>query len=266
MNSTVPKMICQNQDCKKMGRYQSSDNFYRTRLSSMPYHPYCKECVNRIVSDGSMESVYDMLKMMDIPFFMDIWNECCKKTPNNPFGNYISKMNRQTKEEKELKWENSVFELSEEDDLDEVVQKKIDSSPRWDSVWQGSFTKEELDYLNNYYAGLEADFKIVTTNHKDYARKIAKASLAMDKATDGMMKGDEEAMKIYKMARENFDTLSKTAKFAESQRSANDVSLGSFGVLFDRVEKHEWIPDYTPESEDIYDKMIKQFSNIEKSL
>ena len=60
--------------------------------------------------------------------------------------------------------------------------------------------------------------------------------------------------------------LSKSAQFAESQRSANDVSLGCFGRVFDAVEKHNWVPTHIPDDEDMYDKLLKQFSNIEKSL
>ena len=48
----------------------------------------------------------------------------------------------------------------------------------------GKYTQKDIDYLNKYYAGLERDYKIITENHRDYARKIAKASLQMDKAFD----------------------------------------------------------------------------------
>ena len=40
----------------------------------------------------------------------------------------------------------------------------------------------------------------------------------------------------------------------------------SFGKIFDAVEKHNWVPEYIPTDEDMYDKLLNQFSNIERSL
>lgn len=54
----------------------------------------------------------------------------------------------------------------------------------YDNKWMGKYSQKDIDYLNSYYAGLERDYKIITENHRDYARKIAKASLQMDKAFD----------------------------------------------------------------------------------
>ena len=68
----------------------------------------------------------------------------------------------------------------------------------------------------------------MTENHRDYARKIAKASLQMDKTFDDMMNGVDGADKRYENATKAFDTLSKSAKFSESTRSVNDVGASSF--------------------------------------
>ena len=76
----------------------------------------------------------------------------------------------------------------------------------------------------------------------------------------------DENIKSYKNLVSMFDNLSKSAQFAESQRGANDVGLGSFGQIFDAVEKHNWVPTYVPEDKDMYDKLLDQFANIEKSL
>ena len=146
------------------------------------------------------------------------------------------------------------------------MQSALDEVPRWDDDWQGVYSKSDLKYLNEYYNGLNNDFKIVTTNHKDYARKIAQASLSQSKAYQRMLKNEEGADVAYEKATKLFDMLSKSAQFAESQRGANDVALGCFGRVFDAVEKHNWVPEYIPTDEDMYDKLLKQFANIERSL
>lgn len=152
--------------------------------------------------------------------------------------------------------DNSV-DSSDDDDLDE--EKKV-----YDPFWVGSYTENELETLNNYYSDLQTDYKIVTVNHKDYAKKIAKASLAMDRAFQDMLETGNDS--LYKSARDTFDKLSQSAKFAENQRGLNDVSLGSYGVMADRVENNTWIPEYEPEDKDMYDKLLAQFANITKSL
>lgn len=136
----------------------------------------------------------------------------------------------------------------------------------YDDKWMGKYSQKDIDYLNNYYDGLDRDYKIITENHRDYARKIAKASLQMDKAFDEMINGIEGADARYKNAREAFDTLSKSAKFSESTRSVNDVGATSFSKVASMVEAHNWIPEHHPLEKDVIDEMIDYLSTITKSL
>ena len=264
-----PKIICQNKNCAKMGRFQSINNFYKSRNPGMSHHPYCKECVDEMIDINNLSTIYDVLRSLDTPFIMDVWNKICKENESNYLGKYITAISRGRYSN--FKWADSIFELTEEEteDVAPVVTEQLKHIPVWSDEWYGEYTPEDLKYLNEYYESLKKDFKIITRNHQDYARKIAQASLAMNKAYNEMLiKGDKESSDKYKLASSTFDSLSKSAQFSESSRSANDVSLGSFGVIFDRVEKHEWIPEYIPadNEEDVYDKLIKQFGNIERSL
>lgn len=143
---------------------------------------------------------------------------------------------------------------------------KIEEELIYDDKWMGKYIKKDINYLNNYYAGLERDYRIITENHRDYARKIAKASLQMDKAFDEMINGIEGADAKYKNAREAFDTLSKSAKFSESTRSVNDVGISSFSKVAAMVEAHNWIPEHKPLKKDTIDEMIDYLSTITKSL
>nr|WP_297932418.1 hypothetical protein [uncultured Lachnoclostridium sp.] len=136
----------------------------------------------------------------------------------------------------------------------------------WSDEWKGNYTESDIDYLNSYYAGLERDYKIITENHRDYARKIAKASLQMDRTFDDMMNGVEGADKKYDNATKAFDTLSKSAKFSESTRSVNDVGISSFSKITEMVENHNWIPEHKPIEKDEIDKLLDYLSTIKKSL
>jgi hypothetical protein len=136
-----------------------------------------------------------------------------------------------TDEYKEMGYEKSEFENVEEERANEIF---------FNSDWQGSFSLQDLNYLNGYYDDLHRDYKITTRNHKDYARKIAKTSLAMDKAYERMVnQKDTNAASEYEKLKRIFDDMCKAAKFSEATRSANDVGLGSFGVIFNKVEQQQ---------------------------
>lgn len=266
-NKQEAKMICQNKDCDKMGRHLTTDYFYKSRNESVKYHPYCKDCVNKMIDIKNLQTIYDVLKVLDTPFIMDIWNDVCNSGTSNYLGDYLKILNfTQRKKYSGLGFGDSIFESSNKEKMNEDLQKAIDDIPVWNDDWQGYYTKSDLSYLNKYYDGLSNDFKIVTTNHKDYAKKIAQASLSQYKAFQKLQKGEEGADVAYEKATKIFDMLSKSAQFAESQRGANDVSLGCFGRVFDAVEKNNWVPEYIPTDEDMYDKLLKQFSNINRSL
>lgn len=132
--------------------------------------------------------------------------------------------------------------------------------------WRGKYTESDIKSLDAYYAGLERDYKIITENHRDYARKIAKASLQMDKAFDEMINGVQGADKKYENATKVFDTLSKSAKFSESTRSVNDVGISSFSKVAAMVESHNWIPEHKPLEKDTIDELIDYLSTITKSI
>ena len=130
----------------------------------------------------------------------------------------------------------------------------------------GNYSETDIRKLDHYYESLENDYNIVTENHRDYARKIAKASLQMDKTFDDMMNGIEGADKRYENATKAFDTLSKSAKFSESTRSVNDVGASSFSKVAAMVESHNWIPEHKPLKKDTIDEMIDYLSTITKSV
>ena len=141
-----------------------------------------------------------------------------------------------------------------------------DSDKFFSTEWTGEYTQREIDYLDTYYVGMLTDYKVVTANHHDYARKMAKASLYVDQIQNAVINGDSEAEKQYKKALDAFDLLSKSGKFAESTRSVNDVGLGCFGQIVEQVERGEYIPKHIPVEKDEIDELLEAFQTIHQSL
>lgn len=133
--------------------------------------------------------------------------------------------------------------------------------------FNGNFKPHELQYLEAYYASLEQDFDLDTENLRDYARKLAKASLQADKAQDDYGAGRCDLSTV-KDALAQFDMLSKSANFAACKRKPGEGGgMGSWSELTYKLEtsghpctrKIEW------EKDDV-DRTIMEFKHIVDAL
>jgi hypothetical protein len=244
--------------CEICKKNKVSSYYFKAGRTKAGYYHICKSCLQLKTKQNNIEYVKHILKEMDIVFIKKFWDKVYFKYGDSSFGHYL-KGTMLNPNYRYLSYNDSEFEdSSDESDYEEPV---------YNETWRGTFTVQDLNNLEKYYNELHRDYRITTTNHKDYARKIAKASLAMDKAYERMLNDrDEKAGREFKELKSIFDDLCKSAKFSENTRSANDVGLGSFGVIFNMIEKSEWIPQHKPLKKDAYDKLLDQFANIEKSL
>jgi hypothetical protein len=270
MAAKTEKTIAKKIQCMKCGteRAPSPSTYYANNnpLLSTDKLEICKNCILDFIgekdSKGHLDNIYLVLALLDKPFVVDRWEACDRE-----WSKYVTQLSS-LPQYKGLMFRDSDFGIrknitnnSYTGDVSPDNDEKF-----YNSKWMGDYTQSDVEYLENYYIGLDRDFKIVTINHKDYAKKIAKASLHMDKCFQDMLNGIAGADAKYKSARETFDTLSKSAQFSESQRGQNDVGLGGFGVVFDQVEQNKWIPKHIPMDEDAMDKIINQFATIRESV
>lgn len=126
--------------------------------------------------------------------------------------------------------------------------------------WGGFFTQEEIESLEETYSQYEEDFVLDNVNIRDYARKVAKASLNADIAEDKMRRGQISAGE-YKEAQRIFDDLSKSSNFAACRRKPGEASgMGSLGEIIMRLEVSGALNTngFTFPEDDV-DKIIKDF-------
>lgn len=263
------------QECTKCKKEQKISNFYNSESPLFNGKvTVCKNCLKSMVNYSDMQSIYNIFQLMDIKFDAFYWEQA-EKGKADTFSGYV-RMANSLHQFKGTSFKDSVFEQNEnkenvkhnkrvnDDELQTIDSQ--DNTKYYSAKWMGEYTQSDINYLETYYKGLCNDFKVATTSHKDYARKICKASLHMDKCFQAVLNGVSGADKRYKEARETFDTLSKSAQFSESQRGQNDVGLGGFGVTFDQVEKGTWIPKHEPLELDDIDKLLVQFGSIRESV
>jgi len=259
---TKPKNVTPKRYCGQCKKEKPINKFYKSSASIFPdgLCSICSDCFSSNIDVENLESVKDGLMQLNIPFLTDRWFATYDKKGDAAFRDYVRQINS-LPQYSGLTWKDSIFENK---DID--IYTKNGNETTYSEEWRGNYTNSDLKYLEDYYSALHNDFKIVTKNHKDYARKIAKASLAMDRAYDDMLAGVPGSDKRYKDLKDAFDQLSKSAQFSENTRGANDVTLGCFGVLFEKVEQKKWIPQHTPLEKDDIDNLIDHFSTINKSL
>jgi hypothetical protein len=290
-----------NQVCVSCGTDKKLADFYASKsklFASTGRVPICKVCIEKNSKDENgkidLEKFKLILMQVDKPFLASAFQSACDEAAisekngvgrTNILGIYWKNIqslpqnkNLTYSDSEEFnkkfpinqyanaKIENGSSTISNIKIYQKESENKPDETLQYSHKWMGNYTETDLEYLNSYYIGLDRDYKIVTENHKDYARKISKASLHMDKCFEDMMAGVSGADKRYKDAKDAFDSLCKSAKFSESTRSLNDVGLSSFSAISDRVENHNWIYEHVPVEKDEIDKMIDYLSTITKSV
>lgn len=246
--------------------------------------PLCKSCYKSMSTndDGTIniDGFKRALQIMDKPYIESCLQtsiEKCADPMNNQkdvLGHYmrqVSSLPQNTKTSFIQSIENGgVREQVIQPEQTMVVASKNLPNPEdeviYSDVWRGNYSRRDIEFLDQYYSDLQHDYKIVTSNHRDYARKIAKASLQMDKSFNDMIAGIAGSDKRYKDAKDAFDQLCKSAKFSEATRSVNDVGISGFAKVAEMVEAHNWIPKHVVMEKDEIDKMLDYLSTITKSL
>ena len=126
-----------------------------------------------------------------------------------------------------------------DESTDGMAGQTISSDPQkleYNRKWRGHFTQEQIEALEDIYAQYEEDFVLDNVNIRDYAKKVAKASLNADIAEDRMRRGEISASD-YKEAQKIFDDLSKSSNFAACKRKPGETAgFGSLGEIITRIE------------------------------
>lgn len=151
---------------------------------------------------------------------------------------------------------------------DENGNKIVEDSVKVYSVkWDGMYTNAELQWLDNYYEGLDEAYVLDNINIQDYAKKVARASLEVDKRYNRLLSGIG-SMKEYQDAMEVFDKISKSANFAACQRKGPiNNGMGSLSEIIWQIE-FEHRDQYEPVTfpPDDVDKIIADFAHTDVAI
>lgn len=273
--------------CTACGKIKDADKFYKSysflyKCNGDSRMSICKDCLLELYAKylekhrDRRKAVYEVCKKVDTCYLDTLFeaaelqvNKTQKGRKPNVCRIYFQKANS-LNQYQDLTFDNSesldyvsteqkiknIEESSESENLEDNV---------YSDIWMGTYSRADLNYLNSYLSKLQEDFKIITINHIDYAKKIAKASLAMDKAYSDLIAGVSGAEGRYKNLKDAFDSLSKSAQFSESNRGES-VGVHGISQIVEKVENRQWIKSKEEFEKDQLDHLMDQFSNITKSL
>jgi hypothetical protein len=227
--------------------------------------PYCKACLKENLDENDINSVREILRILDKPYFPETW-ERAKEDQMDTLGAYLKDI---ALNYKHYNYDDSVFI----DNKQKMNQNENESSNLWDDFvvtkeiiekWGSSgYTKEDYMKLEKFYEDMKRSYEVETASHIDYLKKICKVSLKMEKAID------EGNIDHFKKLSDAYDKLMHSAKFTAVQRSAADRTggLNTFSEFFELIEREGFIPRFhTDEPNDIVDYTINNLKEYTRNL
>lgn len=263
--------ICQG-NCK---RELVETQFYKSNspLFSDGRVNICKKCLNKMIDNNDINTVYTVLQALDVPFLKNYWDIAKEKNPNNPFGKYITMANSGINEFKGTRWKDSSFKESTMiindnemsiDDLERDLLKDFKPSKDMLIRWGTKYKPEQYIKLETFYKDMKEKNNIETPQEEDYLKKLGVISMKMD---------EELEIGNYAQAKSLGDLFSKymaDSKFRAMDKTEADKTGGirNFSMIYTEVESVDFIPPWEHYrkirglTQDLVDKCIMHIENF----
>ena len=216
----------------------------------------CKECVEKIGLTDDIEDVHLLLRLMDIPFIPDKWDDCIAQD-----NTLIAYMGNRGVNIPKVKYDDKVLmdmhyidspNFSQVNNVLEYLMASSDEKMKNIEKWGESFNDAECYKMNK---SVENNIKI--TGRDDYQsiksfERLARAEVQVDRAyaTSGLKPND------IKSSEDNLNNVMKQAGLAFEQisKTNTDSTLGT--DIRDVIENYEPVPEALPPFDDV-DKIGK---------
>lgn len=240
VRQTKPKNKPEKMKCTNCKKEIAISNFYKSTSPMFPEEKatICKGCIAKLIDIDNMDSVYQVLQMLDVPFLKKYWDIANNTNDKNPWGAYITMCNSGINEFKGLRFKDSIYE-----DFDTERNIPTGGSDVFSDLgfnkdeliykWGSGYDDEELKAFERKYEFLKDNYPQVTAMHTEALLIYIRYRVKEEFATAS---GDiSQAEKWGKLA----DKASERAKINPSQLSKADLTggLNSFGEVGRAVER-----------------------------
>lgn len=261
----------------KCERELGENNFYNSNSPLFPNGKanLCKKCIQDMIDSENIQTIYDVLQMLDLPFLYQYWVSAKNKNPNNPWGAYIRMCNSGLNEFKGKRYKDSSFDGDGNnqrcnantfsfDDIERDLLNEFRPTKDMLLRWGTKYVAEQYIRLENFYNDMKEKNNIETPQEEDYLKKLAVISMKMDEELEN---GN------YSQAKSLGDLFSKymaDSKFRTTDKTDADKTGGirSFSVIYAEVESDDFIPPWSYYAkiknigQDIVDKCIMHIENF----
>lgn len=232
---------------KKMSEYYYSSSYANRSTKTVPL---CKSCIYEYVKP-EYKNIYDMirvkeiLRMIDKPFIQKIWLASVEESESKGgvreyFGLYMK--NIAMKDFRECTWDNSEFEISEEDS-EKTKSNKVkyaepeftkDELEQWKRMWGEQQIKDYM-FLEEFYGDYINNFPTDTPAQVNIYKNLAKIHLQAEKALE------EGRIKEYKDLMELSSKMHNDANIKPIQSSGanDDKGVSTYGLWIKEIESTE---------------------------
>jgi len=288
MASKQTKMCVVCHEVKPLEEFYKNRSWHEQRFCDA----YCKECAKKMVKDK--ETVRRYFWDNNRLWSDDVWEMAKKKaaytlaTNEDFLRKNASREKRQAAEDKAIALAcltvmNNVQLYGYSDNVSEDSEEPIEFDPDSDAgtvitspdgtlsyvndakifsaVWNGKYTKAEIEYMDNYYDGLADTFDITDIAKEDNFRKCAKASLLYDRAQNLYREG-KATMQEVRAAQSMYDENLKTANLAACTRKEKTQGVMALGQIIEMIENEGLLQTTKVEfPKDDIDRILEDFSH-----
>lgn len=218
--------------------------------------PYCKLCLKENLIEDDINSVREILRILDKPYFHEMWQKA-KESKDDTLGKYLKDLALNFKEET---YDNSDF-INKNIKIYEEQQQQINDDLTL--KWGAGYTKLELQQLEKFYNDMIRANDISTPQHKAQLELLCKVYLEQNKALA------EKRVNDFKSLNSQYNQILRDSGFRPIDRQGGGESVGirTFSQIWEEIERDGFIkPVPIEENQDIVDKTIMYMANYTRKL
>lgn len=232
--------------CLKCGNDYAVSSFYSHRNPLLHERfGFCKKCVKGNVDLNDMETLYNFLRTMDIPYLKEFWKQA-NDAENETIGTYLKNLNS-LKQNKELRFKDSdditgktnkaeLLDIDTDFQLtDEIVKK-----------WGRNLELEDYIFLEEEFENL-GGYEAETTIQERLFKNMAKTQWMANKAYEEGDHGKYEKM-MKTLSQQMNDA---NIKPVQVKSASEDGGFRSWGEIVKMIEETEPISDQQDEFKDV---------------
>lgn len=190
--------------------------------------PFCKACLKENLDENDINSVREVLRMIDRPYFHEMW-EKAKESQVDTLGKYLKDLALNFKEET---YDDSDFIKNEV-----IMSSNSNLTTDEDLVkkWGKGFSESDYEYLENFYADYANSYATDTPVQVNLYKSIAKVHLQAEKElANGNIKAFKDLMELSSKLHNDGNI-----KPIQSTGANDDRGLSTYGLWIREIEKEE---------------------------